>query len=192
MEVAGAVAVEIRLDIELIVTESLVAADYAEEQAGSGGSSVEMAHFGRIGVHWNQVRRKARSGDGAPIVVIPAHAHCAAKAHGQCGVLAQKQEIRSHGVLVVAELLVIEVGYDVTHRVEISAHVGVGRPPVDVDDFGVGKQAVGLHVGEAPGADSGWERTQQRHCEDSEPIGHNVTFFQNSDYDLNFNIRRGV
>ena len=83
MKIAALVAVEVCLDIELIVPDGLVASDHPEKQACSGRSCAEVAHGCRIRIHRYEHGSKAGAGHGAVPVKISAHAYRSADAHGE-------------------------------------------------------------------------------------------------------------
>ena len=82
-KIARLVAVEISLDIYLILPQHLIAAYDAEKQAGACRRSAEGPHIGRIRVDGYQIGRKGSKGYGAAPVVVGTHAHSAADTHGQ-------------------------------------------------------------------------------------------------------------
>ena len=109
VEVACFVTVEVCFDIQLIVTELFIASYHAEEKTCPGGCRVEIAHFGWIRVHGNEVRSESGRRNGSIPVEISSHPYGSANTHGKRCVVTEKQEVGCGGILEVAELVIIEV-----------------------------------------------------------------------------------
>lgn len=109
MQIAGLVAVEIGLDIDLIFAECLILTDNSEEEACAGRRGGEMLHLCGVGGYGDEIGCEAGSRNCASPIVISPHAHCSADTHGQFGIFAHEQEIRCLRVLEMVKLVVIEI-----------------------------------------------------------------------------------
>ena len=117
MEIASLVAVEIGLDIELIVAKTPVAAYDAEKQCCSGRTGPETLSVKFVTLDRDEIRRETRSARRATPVKISPHPDKTSDTHRQLRIAAHKEEIRRFWVLETPELVIIEILYQIAYRI---------------------------------------------------------------------------